>query len=398
MAAEAAKVVEFSLQNSDFKLVRKENGVEFYAEGNKVMDNLDSAELKMESLELSFMNRPAGKIDVNLTQEKCEMDVETIKGKVDAWFPPIDSKVKHVHSKEEFVELVSSGFVVCKWSTEWCGPCKAVAPKIAKLSAEFQETTFLHIDCDELKDLAQENGVKCYPTFTFWNEGAVTEGKVEGGIVAKIRERLEQNGGPTTELDLTPAPFEGEETLHFVVAGDEFKFSRENDATSISINGQVKVEDYPQEVKIDTETRSFVLGRSRFTLSDTYDADQIQGFAAAMPELWPKMPTNVVHVHSTKEFDDMKKECPKLVAKYSADWCGPCHQIAPVVDKLSIKHETIRFVHVDVDKLTELSGREGVRAMPTFHFYLNGERMDALMVQGANKEKLTKSVTKFSEF
>merc|ERR1711881_389693 len=120
------------------------------------------------------------------------------------------------------------------------------------------------------------------------------------------------------------AAFEGEETLHFL-AGDTMKFERKDGKVSIAINGDVKVEDYPMEIKLDTNTRSFTLGRQKMVLSPSYTPEEVKGFADIFPTLWPKGPTNVVHVHSMEEFDQIKAENGKVVAKFSADWCGPCH-------------------------------------------------------------------------
>merc|ERR1719367_2362884 len=96
-----------------------------------------------------------------------------------------------------------------------------------------------------------------------------------------------------------------------------------------------------------------------------------------MTQLENMFPTKVKHVHSEADFDQIVKENVHVIAKYSASWCGPCHAIAPVFNELSIEHEKkVVFLHIDVDKAKELATREGIQAMPTFHFWLNGPKDD----------------------
>lgn len=42
----------------------------------------------------------------------------------------------------------------------------------------------------------------------------------------------------------------------------------------------------------------------------------------------------------------------KVIANFSATWCGPCKVVAPFFIELSEKHPSIMFLLVDVDELS----------------------------------------------
>jgi thioredoxin 1 len=62
------------------------------------------------------------------------------------------------------------------------------------------------------------------------------------------------------------------------------------------------------------------------------------------------------------------------VAKFSAEWCGPCHVLAPIVEAIATAHaDKAKFVDVDADASPAASAKYGVRGLPTVLFFKNGE-------------------------
>lgn len=105
----------------------------------------------------------------------------------------------------------------------------------------------------------------------------------------------------------------------------------------------------------------------------------------------------VYHIESTSEFESAiaKGGAKPIIADFFAIWCGPCQQIAPLFEQLSNKYINMQFIKVDVDKLSDVAKKQGIAAMPTFHIYLNGSKVDSL--QGANPSALESLVRKWSE-
>ena len=95
---------------------------------------------------------------------------------------------------------------------------------------------------------------------------------------------------------------------------------------------------------------------------------------------------------TTDTFDAevLRSEGPVLV-DFWADWCGPCHAVAPVLDQIVEEHSDLRLVKVNIDEEQELARRYGVMSIPTMILFESGEPKAAAM--GAQpKSMLEKSL------
>ncbi|KAG9447431.1 hypothetical protein H6P81_013559 [Aristolochia fimbriata] len=85
------------------------------------------------------------------------------------------------------VEAAGEKVVVLDMYTQWCGPCKVIAPKYRELSEKFSDVVFLKLDCNQdNKSLAKELGIRVVPTFKIFKDGKVVK-EVTG---AKIEELM----------------------------------------------------------------------------------------------------------------------------------------------------------------------------------------------------------------
>jgi thioredoxin 1 len=82
---------------------------------------------------------------------------------------------------------------------------------------------------------------------------------------------------------------------------------------------------------------------------------------------------------ATFEAEVLKSEKPVIV-DFWAEWCGPCHAVSPVLDKIADERaEELRLVKVNVDEEQELMIRYGVQSIPTIVLFKDGEPAAAVI-------------------
>jgi thioredoxin len=76
---------------------------------------------------------------------------------------------------------------------------------------------------------------------------------------------------------------------------------------------------------------------------------------------------------STFQTEVLESEGPVLV-DFWAEWCGPCHAVAPVLDQIAEERAgELRLVKVNIDEEPELAQRYGIMSIPTMILFEGGE-------------------------
>ncbi len=96
----------------------------------------------------------------------------------------------------------------------------------------------------------------------------------------------------------------------------------------------------------------------------------------AVPERGKEVPqvgaTKAV-TDATFEAEVLKSDKPVIV-DYWAEWCGPCRQVAPVLEEIASEHgEKIDIVKLNVDENPVVTQRYGIMNIPTMSVFKDGQ-------------------------
>jgi thioredoxin 2 len=81
-----------------------------------------------------------------------------------------------------------------------------------------------------------------------------------------------------------------------------------------------------------------------------------------------------VSVGSVEDFDELIRDAPvPVLVDFWADWCGPCHAVAPEIAKVASQSAgKLVVAKVDTEALQAVAARFDIRSIPTMILFRSG--------------------------
>ena len=106
---------------------------------------------------------------------------------------------------------------------------------------------------------------------------------------------------------------------------------------------------------------------------------------------------NYIILKDIKKWSELYESDKYLILYFTAEWCGPCRRVEPVLKSLNNKYKSIYMLKIDVDNedTVDITYSMKISCMPTFIFMKDKKIIYSL--EGANLEKLYELVNIFNE-
>ena|SRR5437899_1575741 len=62
----------------------------------------------------------------------------------------------------------------------------------------------------------------------------------------------------------------------------------------------------------------------------------------------------------------------KVIVDFWAEWCGPCHAVSPILERIADEHQ-LKLVKVNIDDEQDLAQRYGVASIPFIVLFEKGQ-------------------------
>lgn len=85
------------------------------------------------------------------------------------------------------------------------------------------------------------------------------------------------------------------------------------------------------------------------------------------------MSANIAHLTDATFDEEITGASEPVLVDFWAEWCGPCHMIAPVLDEIAAENAgKLRVVKLNVDENAAVARRFEVMSIPTLILFKDG--------------------------
>jgi thioredoxin len=88
----------------------------------------------------------------------------------------------------------------------------------------------------------------------------------------------------------------------------------------------------------------------------------------------------VVEVDDGNFENEVLRSTIPVLLDFSAEWCGPCKRLQPIVEALALEYDgRLKVAHLDIDKAQATAVRYGIMSVPTVLLFKGGKVQDQLL-------------------
>ncbi|KAL4711988.1 hypothetical protein ACJJTC_003655 [Scirpophaga incertulas] len=266
-----------------------------------------------------------------------------------------------VLTKSNFEGVISSNdYILVEFYAPWCGHCKSLAPEYAKAATKLNEEEspikLAKVDATEEQSLAENYGVRGYPTLKFFRKGnpiEYTGGRQADDIIAWLKKKI---GPPAVEVTSAEQAKKLTSANPVVVFG--FFTDKENEKAKAFLGAANAVDDQVFAIvsdakvikELEAEDEDVVLFKNFEEPRVKYDAEIFNEDQVKTWVLVQSMPTIVEFSHETasKIFGgQIKYHLLLFLSKKNGDFEKYLDELKPVCKNY---RDRIMCVAIDTDE------------------------------------------------